>query len=94
MAVEPKQRGERPRKATALVDTETGEIQEKRLAHREEAEAFYRALAARRCGSGWKPAGMAAGLNDSWPSCSGRVAVELLIGDVADIRTRRVRKQK
>jgi transposase len=28
----------------ALVDTETGEFQEKRLGHREEAETFYRAL--------------------------------------------------
>ena len=30
----------------ASVDTETGEFQEKRLAHREEAEKFYRDLAA------------------------------------------------
>jgi hypothetical protein len=30
----------------ASVDTDTGELQEKRLAHREEAERFYRALAA------------------------------------------------
>ena len=30
---------------TASVDTETGEFQEKRLAHPEEAEKFYRALA-------------------------------------------------
>ena len=30
----------------ALVDTDTGEFQEKRLAHREEAENFYGALAA------------------------------------------------
>ena len=29
----------------ASVDTDTGEFQEKRLAHREEAEKFYRALA-------------------------------------------------
>ena len=28
----------------ALLDTETGEFQEKRLGHREEAEAFYRVL--------------------------------------------------
>ena len=31
----------------AFVDTETGELKEQRLAHREEAEQFYRALAAR-----------------------------------------------
>jgi transposase len=30
----------------ASVDTDSGEIQEQRLAHREEAEKFYRALAA------------------------------------------------
>ena len=33
---------------TASVDTETGEFQEKRLAHPEEAEKFYRALAVAR----------------------------------------------
>lgn len=35
----------------ACVDTETAEIQERRLGHREEAEKFYRDLAARggRC---------------------------------------------
>ena len=31
----------------AFVDTETGELQERRLGHREEAEKFYRDLAAR-----------------------------------------------
>jgi len=31
----------------AFVDTETGELQERRLQHREEAEKFYRDLAAR-----------------------------------------------
>ena len=30
----------------AMLDTETGELQERRLAHREEAEAFYRDLGA------------------------------------------------
>jgi hypothetical protein len=30
----------------AFVDTETGELQERRLQHREEAEKFYRNLAA------------------------------------------------
>ena len=36
----------------ASVDTETGELQEKRLAHREEAEKFYRELAGRAEGAG------------------------------------------
>ena len=31
----------------ALVDSDTGEFEEKRLAHREEAEKFYRDLASR-----------------------------------------------
>ena len=30
------------------MDTDTGEVQEKRLTHREEAEKFYRALAGQR----------------------------------------------
>ncbi len=30
----------------AFVDTETGKLQERRLQHREEAEKFYRGLAA------------------------------------------------
>ena len=46
----------------AWVDKDTGEFQEKRLAHREEAEKFYREPS--RCVSEWRPAGMHAGLND------------------------------
>ena len=54
----------------AFVDTESGEFQEKRLAHREEAEKFYGALGqAKRCVWGRKPAGTAVGSNDCWPSC-------------------------
>ena len=56
----------------ALVDTETGEFQEKRLAHPDEAEKFYRELLAqgRRCEWEWKPAGTHAGSSGCWPSCS------------------------
>jgi transposase len=37
----------------AFVDRDTGELQERRLAHREEAEKFYRELAVRsRAGAG------------------------------------------
>ncbi len=32
----------------AFVDTETGELQERRLEHREEAEKFYRDLGAQK----------------------------------------------
>ena len=32
----------------AFVDTDTGELQERRLVRREEAEAFYRAISGRK----------------------------------------------
>ena len=57
----------------AFVDTDTGEFQERRLQHREEAEKFYRDLAAQgmKVRVGMEASvGMRAGLNDSWPSCS------------------------
>ena len=49
----------------AFLDTETGELGERRLAHRDEAEQFYRDLQQRRFGVrlGWRPAGTRAGLN-------------------------------
>jgi transposase len=43
----------------ASVDTDTGECQEKRLAHREEAEAFYRALADQKVRVGMEASGHA-----------------------------------
>ena len=47
----------------ACVDTDTGELSERRLAHREEAERFYRELKQRdlavRVGDGAQPAGVA-----------------------------------
>ena len=54
----------------ASVDTDTGEFQEKRLPHPEDAEKFYRRLRARRCESAWKPVGTPAGSNGWWQSCS------------------------
>ena len=36
----------------ALVDTDSGELQEKRLSHRQEAESFYRALAGQKVRAG------------------------------------------
>ena len=41
----------------ALVDTETGEADERRLTHREEAEQFYRALKARKVRIGMEASG-------------------------------------
>ena len=74
----------------ASVDTDTGEFQEKRLAHREEAEKFYRALAGQKVRVGMEASGHA-----RWfERLLAELQVELWIGDAAEIRTRRVRKQK
>jgi len=43
----------------AWVDTETGEFQEKRLAHPDEAEKFYRALAGEKVRVGMEASGHA-----------------------------------
>jgi transposase len=76
----------------ASVDTDTGEVQEKRLGHREEAENFYRALAA----AGQKVrVGMEASGHARWfERLLAELNFELWIGDAAVIRTKRVRKQK
>jgi transposase len=76
----------------AFVDTETGELQERRLQHREEAEKFYRELAAQ----GRKVrVGMEASGHARWfERLLSELQFELWIGDAAEIRTKRVRKQK
>ena len=76
----------------AFVDTETGELQERRLEHREEAEKFYRDLAAQ----GMKVrVGMEASGHARWfERLLSELQFELWIGDAAEIRTKRVRKQK
>ena len=76
----------------AFVDTETGELQERRLQHREEAEKFYRDLAAqgRKVGVGMEASGHA-----SWfERLLAELQCELWIGDAAEISAKRVRKQK
>jgi transposase len=75
----------------AFVDTETGELQERRLKHREEAEKFYRDLAAQ----GMKVrVGMEASGHARWfERLLAELQIELWIGDAAEIRTKRVRKQ-
>jgi transposase len=76
----------------AWVDTDTGELQEQRLQHREEAEAFYRELAARAV-QVW--IGIEASGHARWfERLMGELRIELWIGDAAEIRTKRVRKQK
>ena len=76
----------------AFVDTESGELQERRLQHREEAERFYRDLAAQavRVRVGMEASGQA-----RWfEQLLAELQVELWIGDAAQIRSKRVRKQK
>ena len=76
----------------ALVDTDTGELQERRLQHREEGERFYRDLAAERMKV---RAGMEASGHARWfERLLGELRFELKIGDAAEIRARRVRKQR
>jgi transposase len=74
------------------VDTDTGELRERRLAHPEEAEQFYRDLAAQ----GMKVrVGMEASGHARWfERLLGELNIELRIGDAAEIRAKRVRKQK
>ena len=76
----------------AFVDTETGELQERRLEHPEAAEKFYRDLAAQ----GAKVrVGMEASGHARWfERLLAELNFELWIGDAAVIRTKRVRKHK
>jgi transposase len=76
----------------AYVDTESGELQERRLAHRQDAEQFYRALKAQpvRVRVGMEASGQA-----RWfERLLAELEFELWIGDAAKIRTKRVRKHK
>jgi transposase len=76
----------------AFVDRETGECGERRLAHREEAEQFYRELKAR---SLRVRVGMESSGHSRWfERLMQELGFELWIGDPAEIRTKRVRKQK
>jgi len=76
----------------AAVDSETGELQERRLEHREEAEKFYRDLSV---GGASVRLGMEASGHARWfERLFSELGFELWIGDAAEIRTKRVRKQK
>ena len=76
----------------AFVDTETGELKEQRLVHREGAEEFYRALAftgQRVC------VGMEASGHARWfERLLAELKLRLRVGDAAEIRRKRGRKQK
>ena len=76
----------------AFVDTETGELSERRLIHREEAEQFYGKL---RDQSVPVRVGMEASGHARWfERLLHDLQYELWIGNAAEIRTKRVRKQK
>jgi transposase len=76
----------------AFVDTETGELGERRLVHREEAEQFYGTLKAQSVAV---RVGMEASGHARWfERLLGELQFELWIGNAAEIRTKRVRKQK
>jgi transposase len=76
----------------AFVDTETGELQERRLEHRDEAEKFYRDLRTRGVSV---RVGMEASGHARWfERLLAELNFELWMGDAAEIRTKRVRKQK
>ncbi len=76
----------------AFVDTDSGDCGERRLEHRQEAEKFYRDLVAQ----GMKVrVGMEASGHARWfERLLSELQFELWIGDAAEIRTKRVRKQK
>jgi transposase len=76
----------------AFVDTESGELGERRLLHRVEAEQFYRQL---REHSTPARVGMEASGHARWfERLLRELQFELWIGNAAEIRSKRVRKQK
>src|SRR5580658_3755722 len=77
----------------AFVDTETGEGDERRLNHSDrEAEKFYRELAAR--GASVRVGMEATGYSRWFERLLAELGIEVWIGDAAEIKTKRVRKQK
>src|SRR6476620_5420077 len=76
----------------ALLNTRTGEVEEKRLAHPEEAEKYYRALAS--AGETVRIGMEASGHGRWFERLVAELQFDLWIGDAAEIRARRGRKQK
>jgi transposase len=77
----------------ALVDTETGEYEERQLNHSDgEAEKFYRELARR--GASVRVGMEATGYSRWFERLLAELGMELWIGNAAEIKTKRVRKQK
>jgi transposase len=77
----------------AFVDTESGESGEKRLKHSDgEAEEFYRELKQR--GVSVRVGMEATGYSRWFERLLAELGIEVWIGDAAEIKTKRVRKQK
>ena len=77
---------------TAFVDTESGEFGERRLVHPGEAEQFYGELQQRNIAV---RVGMESSGHSRWfERLLDELGFELWVGDPAEIRTKRVRKQK
>ena len=77
----------------AFVDTETGEYGERQLNHSAgEAEKFYRELAVR--GASVRVGMEATGYSRWFERLLSELGIEVWIGDAAEIKTKRVRKQK
>lgn len=74
----------------AIFDNRTGEYQEKRLGHREEAEQFYRSLAGQEVRVGME----ACGHYPWFERLLQELGHELWLGDAAEIRSSVVRQQK
>jgi transposase len=76
----------------AWLDAETGRCGEQRLAHRSQAEQFYREL--KQKGIGVRVGMEATGTARWFERLLSELNMELWVGDPAQIRTRQVRKQK
>jgi transposase len=74
----------------AIFDNRTGEVQEKRLQHRAEAEQFYRSLAGPEVRVGME----ACGHYPWFERLLQELGLELWFGDAAQVRASVVRKQK
>ena len=74
----------------AIFDNQTGEYEERRLGHREEAEQFYRSLAGQQVRVGME----ACGHYPWFERLLSELGFELWLGDAAAIRATVVRKQK
>jgi len=74
----------------AIFDNQTGEYQEKRLSHREEAEQFYGSLAGQQVRVGME----ACGHYPWFERLLAELGFELWLGDAAEIRASVVRQQK